>query len=114
MVTEVMHPNETEFESLLRSENLLLVDFFATWCSPCKMLSPVIEDLANKYWNKVKVVKIDIDQHPDIAGKYDVQSVPTVFLFKNGKIIESSVGFNPLSHFTSWITTQEQSITNQN
>jgi len=82
MITKV---NSQNFESeVLNSELPVLVDFFAVWCGPCKMVSPVIDNLASELEGKVKVAKLDIDQSMDIAMKYRVMSVPTLMLFKDG------------------------------
>lgn len=88
----------------LKDENLLeiiektkdkpiLVDFFATWCGPCQMVAPVIEDLAQQYNDKIIVYKVDVDQNQDLAQKYGIQSIPTVMLFKNGEIVGKQTGF---------------------
>lgn len=77
------------------SEGVVLVDFFATWCGPCKMLAPVLEELGEELTEKAKIVKVDIDQSMDLADEFRITSVPTMILFKNGKAVESLVGFLP-------------------
>ena len=77
------------------SEGVVLVDFFATWCGPCKMLAPVLEELSEELTEKAKIVKVDIDQSMDLADEFRITSVPTMILFKNGKAVESLVGFLP-------------------
>ncbi len=72
---------------------LALVDFWAEWCTPCKMAGPVIEDLAEEYAGKVLVGKVDVDAEPEVAGKYGVMSIPTVILFKDGVEVGRQVGF---------------------
>ena len=86
--------NKNNFEKeILNSEVPVLVDFFATWCGPCSMLSPIIEEIANENVGKLKVCKIDIDQNEELAMKYRVSSIPTVMFFKNGKNVDSFVGY---------------------
>lgn len=86
-----------EFEKTLDENNLVLVDFFATWCGPCQMFSPVVEQVSQKYQDKLTVVKIDIDENSDIAEKYTIQSVPTSILFKNNNVVERVSGMMSLS-----------------
>lgn len=80
-------------EEVLRSDLPVLVDFFAEWCGPCKMLAPIIDELAGEYEGKVKVGKCDLDASPDIASKYGVQSIPTLIFFKGGEVVEKLMGF---------------------
>lgn len=85
-----------EFSSeVLRATEPVLVDFFATWCGPCKMLAPVLEEVAQEMQGKANVVKVDVDASPDIAANYGVMSVPTVILFKDGKVVRQLVGAQP-------------------
>lgn len=77
---------------VLKSDIPVVVDFFATWCGPCKMMAPVIEALAEEYDGKVKVGKLDVDENTDVAGRYGVMSIPTIILFKNGEIVTKTVG----------------------
>jgi thioredoxin 1 len=74
-------------------EGVVLVDFFATWCGPCKMLAPIIEELAEEYEGKVKLGKLDVDENPETAGKFGVQSIPTVIIFKDGEEADKMMGF---------------------
>ena len=89
---EILKINEDNFEKeVLESEKTVLIDFFADWCGPCKMLSPIIEQFAKEN-EKVKVVKINVDELPDIAVKYGVRSIPTLVVIKNGEEVNRSVG----------------------
>ncbi len=80
-------------EEITKTNKLVLIDFFATWCGPCNMLSPIISEIANEYSNSVKVCKVNIDENQDLALKYNIMSVPTLIFLKNGKVVKSSIGF---------------------
>lgn len=86
--------NTQEFNELM-NEKAVLVDFFATWCGPCKMLSPVLEGVAEKMKDKVTIVKVDVDRSPDLAAKFGVMSVPTMIMFKNGRQVDAFSGYMP-------------------
>ncbi len=87
---------DSNFESeVLRSELPVLVDFWAEWCMPCQMLSPVIEEIAQQYQGKLKVCKLNVDQAPQIAAKYQIMGIPTLILFKDGQAKEKIVGVVP-------------------
>ncbi len=86
-------------------EGVVLVDFFATWCGPCKMQAPVLEELKEDR-SDVKVVKIDVDQETEIARLYGVMSIPTLILFKDGKEVAKNVGFMPKELLVQWINEQ--------
>lgn len=91
-----IHITSKEFDKVvLKSEVPVLVDFFATWCNPCKMIAPSIDQLSTEMEGKAKVVKIDIDQSGDVAGNYKVMSVPTLVFFKGGKAVDQIVGAVP-------------------
>lgn len=88
--------SKTEFEEkVLKSDIPVLVDFFAPWCGPCKMLTPEIDALAEAYEGKALVVKVNVDDLPELAGKYNVMSVPTLLVLKNGQEVNRIVGFRP-------------------
>ena len=92
--------DQAKFNEFIK-EGKVLVDFFATWCGPCKMLSPVIEQLANANPD-LKVVKVDVDEAPMIASKYGIQAIPTLFLLKDGEIVNKGMGYmnrNQLENF---------------
>lgn len=103
MSGNIAYASSSNFQELLSQNELVLVDFFATWCNPCKMLSPIIEKLSEKYSDSVKIVKIDIDEHSDLAQQYGVQSVPTVMLFKNGNIISKEIGAKSIADYSALI-----------
>ena len=83
-----------EFREEIKN-GVTLVDFFATWCGPCKMLGPVLEDLGKELEGKAKIIKVDIDQSGDLADEFRISSVPTMILFKDNKIVDTMVGFLP-------------------
>lgn len=84
-----------DFDALIAKEPLVLVDFFATWCGPCKMLAPVLEELAAKLAGKVRIVKVDVDENNDLAMRFQIMSVPTMILFQNGKAVKQIQGYQP-------------------
>jgi len=78
---------KANFDTIINSDTPTLIDFFAEWCGPCKVQSPILKEMAGELGGKVKVIKIDVDKNSEIASRYQIQSVPTLILFKNGKLI---------------------------
>jgi len=96
MAGNIIDLNENTFKSeVLEAQTPVLVDFWAAWCGPCKMVAPVIEELAGDYQGKVKICKLNVDENRSLAGSYGVMSIPTMVLFKDGKEANRLVGFMP-------------------
>ena len=91
---------------VLESNIPVVVDFYTTWCGPCKMVTPIMEELDTQYSGKVKFVKVDVDKNPIVSNQYSILSIPTIVLFKSGKIVETVVGFKPKSDFVRMIGKQ--------
>lgn len=87
-----MATEKTSFQELIQSEKPVLVDFHATWCGPCHAMAPVLKELAGEMQEQVRIVKIDVDRNPAVAGHYQIQGVPTFMLFKEGKILWRQAG----------------------
>ena len=101
MATEIKQEN---FDSFIReADKPVLVDFWATWCGPCRMLAPVVEELANEQQDKLIVGKVDVDNCPDLAQKFGVMSIPTLILFKDGQPVAKSVGYMPKSQLEQMV-----------
>ena len=94
MITEI-HTEEAFRKEIATREGLSLIDFWATWCGPCKMVAPILDEVAEEVAGKAKVYKVDVDQSPDLAQRYSVMSVPTMIVFENGQIKKTSMGAQP-------------------
>ena len=85
--------NTEKFDELLKGDKPVVCDFFATWCGPCKMLAPVMEEVSNEFSGKAVFVKVDVDENIDLAKRYGIMSIPVVCVFKNGEVTAKSVGY---------------------
>lgn len=98
----VIQLTDADFETqVLKADVPVLVDFWASWCAPCKAIAPLIEELAASYAGKVRVCKVNVDENPATPGKYGVRGIPTLILFKNGKVVDQLVGAVPKNQLES-------------
>lgn len=96
--------DDASFEQeVLKSEQVVLVDFWAEWCGPCRMIAPVLEQVAASMQDKVKVVKMNVDENPSTPSQYGIRSIPTLILFKNGKAVSTKVGPLPKNKLEEWV-----------
>jgi len=101
---KVIHVTDDSFDAeVLKSSTPVLVDFWASWCAPCKAISPLVDALASEYDGKVKVTKVNVDENPATPGKYGVRGIPTLILFKDGKIVDQLVGAAPKNQLDTLI-----------
>ncbi len=103
-MSKVIYASDSSFESdTLNAEVPVLVDFWAEWCGPCRMLSPVLEEISDEYDGKLKVVKVNVDENSVTAAMYGVRGIPTLLLFKDGQVIGTKVGNLPKGQLTAFI-----------
>ena len=100
---DVLQLTKENFDATIALSEPVLVDFWATWCGPCRMIAPIIEELAGDYKGKAKVCKVDVDDQPELAERYRVMTIPTVIVFKDGEVMEKSIGAKPKQGFADMI-----------
>ena len=97
--------SDATFESeVLKATSPVVVDFWAEWCGPCRMIAPALEEIAGSLGEKVKIVKLNVDENPQTAAKYNIQSIPTLMIFKNGDMSSRQIGAAPKQKLEQWIT----------
>ena len=102
--TPLLHVTDKNFSAeVLNADLPVLVDFWATWCAPCRSISPIVEDLAKDFRGKVKVAKLNIDENPGTPSQYGVRGIPTLILFKGGKVVDQIVGAVPKSRLVALV-----------
>ncbi len=102
--SELIITSEVQFaEKVEASTGVVLVDFWATWCPPCKIMNPILADLASAYAGKIVVAKVDVDQNRELAGRFKIESIPTLMLFKDGKAVDMKVGALPKDELIQWV-----------
>ena len=94
---------ETFEKVVLQADKLVMVDFWATWCGPCKIIGPVVEELAKEYEGRVTVAKVNTDENPELASRYNIRGIPTLMFFKNGQIVDQLIGAVPKAQIKSKI-----------
>jgi len=95
--------SNTNFSQLLESDKLVVVDFWATWCGPCRMLSPILDEVEEEMAGKIEVVKVNVDDADEVAAQYRIMSIPTLLFFKNGQVVDKTVGAMPKNVLTDKI-----------
>ena len=103
-MADVIDVTDQNFEAeVLRSDKPAVIDFWAEWCAPCRQISPIIKDLADRYGDRVKIVKMDIDSSPSTPGQYGIRAIPTILSFKDGKVVDQLQGARPKADFEAAI-----------
>lgn len=105
MQTIPLEITDSNFEEVIQNDQPVLVDFWAIWCGPCQMLAPIIEDLASEYRGKAVIGKVNIDNNPHVSAKYNIRSIPTLMIFKQGELVDKIVGAVSKSEITKKLET---------
>ena len=106
-MADIKNCSESDFDKeVICSKVPVLVDFWAEWCAPCKMLTPILEEISGEYKDKILVVKINLDENQELAMKYSIRSIPTLLLFNKGEVLDTKVGLSPKADLVSWINSK--------
>lgn len=98
--------NENFEKEVINSKKTILVDFWASWCGPCQMIAPIVEEISNDMSGKIEIGKLNVDEQPEIAIKYDVMSIPTLILFKDGKVVNTIIGYHSKEEILDFINSR--------
>ena len=106
-MTDIKNLSLDNFDNEISSSKIpVLVDFWAEWCGPCKMLGPILEEISEELKDKLQVVKVNLDENQDLAMKYSIRSIPTLLLFKGGELVDTKVGLLPKSDLVEWLSSK--------
>ena len=106
-MTDIKNLSLDNFDNEISSSNTpVLLDFWAEWCGPCKMLGPILEEISEDLKDKLQVVKVNLDENQDLAMKYSIRSIPTLLLFKEGELVDTKVGLLPKSDLVEWLSSK--------
>ncbi len=97
---------DNNFEEIINSDQPVLIDFWAEWCGPCKMIGPVVEELAGDFEGKAVIGKVDVDANPEVSAKFGIRSIPTLLVFKNGEVVDKQIGAVPKNVLSDKLTAQ--------
>ena len=95
--------DDTFEENVIKKGQPIIVDFWAEWCGPCKQIGPILEEISDEYSDKITIGKLDVDENPETAGKFQIRGIPTMLLFNNGELIDTKVGMSSKADLTEWI-----------
>ena len=104
---EVKHINQDEFESTINANKMVLIDFYATWCPPCKMLAPILDEVIAEIGDDVDIAKINVDENEKISQQFNVMSIPTLVLFKDGKQVDKTIGLMSKEQLIAFIVSNK-------
>ena len=103
-MAEVQNVTDQDFEAeVINSDKPVVIDFWAEWCAPCRQIAPIIKEIADEYGDQVKIVKIDVDANPSVAGQYGIRAIPTILAIKDGEVVEQLQGARPKADFEAAI-----------